>query len=561
MRESGFVSISVHPGPWFVTTLLGTFLFSGCSGETNSGGPMGVGGVLATGGTENTTGGTIAPSSGGATQSAVNSGGATQSVGGSTSTGGASDGTAASGGAGTSETLPTGGRTSGAIATGGRGSGGAGSGGVGATGGANKGGTSAAGGRSGGGQNSGGTSSVGIGGAGGGAITGGSSKGGTAATGGTVAGGSSSVGACVATSVVSTMKIGWNLGNTLDCADSSKSDTTVETAWGNPAATAALMQAVASNGFGAVRIPVTWIGRFGAAPSYTISSTFIQRVEEVVKYALDQNLYVIVNIHHDGGNNVTGRWLTLVDSSGNVTSANTDAVLKQFKALWLQIAERFKNYDNHLIFESMNEVMVDYNTPKQAYYDQINGLNQAFVDTVRASGGNNANRCLVVPGYNTNIDYTVAGFVAPKDTASGKLILSDHYYDPYNFTGSASTHTWGTGNPGIDNWAQEDWVKSEVASLKSMFIDKGLPMIWGEYGAVNQSGYESYRRYYVEYVTKAVHDAGITPFFWDNGSTGSGSDAFGLMNRSNNTVQYPTILQAMMRAVTSNYALADVAKP
>jgi endoglucanase len=392
--------------------------------------------------------------------------------------------------------------------------------------------------------------------------TGGSASGGSSGTGGvTSAGGSTGSTACVATAVVAAMKLGWNIGNSLDSVDAGKSDTTVETAWGNPVITADLVKAAAAAGFGAVRIPVTWIGRIGAAPDYPVSATFISRVEQVVKYALDQNLYVIINTHHDGDNGVAGRWITLVDSSGQATTANTEQVKGEFKKVWTQIADHFKNYGDHLIFESMNEVMVDYGTPKPEYYDGINGLNQAFVDTVRATGGYNTNRCLVVPGYNTNIDYTVAGFVAPKDTSAGKLILSDHYYDPYSFTGSAETHAWGTGKPGIDNWGQEDWVQSQVAKLKASYIDKGLPVIWGEYGAANQSGYENYRRYYMEYVTKATHDAGIVPFVWDNGSSGSGSDAFGFIKRSDNTIMYPAILEAMIRAVTSSYTLADVAKP
>jgi endoglucanase len=360
---------------------------------------------------------------------------------------------------------------------------------------------------------------------------------------------------------VANMKLGWNLGNSLDATDASKADTVVETAWGNPLITPELLKAIAASGFGAVRIPVTWIGRFGPAPAYTISPAFMSRVEQVVKYALDAGLYVIINIHHDGGHNVSGRWLSLVDGSGQVTTANTNAVLAQFKALWTQIASRFTAQGERLILEGMNEVMVDYAAPKPEYYTVINSLNQTFVDTVRATGGNNATRCLVVPGYNTNIDYTVAGFVLPKDTSAGKLILSDHFYDPFTFAGSAETHTWGTGNPGIDNWAQEDWVKSQMAKLKSTFGDKDLPIILGEYGAVNQTGYENYRRYYTEYVTKAAHDAGITPFYWDNGGKGSGADAFGLIDRANNTVLYPAMMQALTRAVTSNYALGDVAKP
>jgi len=414
-----------------------------------------------------------------------------------------------------------------------------------------------------GGNTSAGSSSGGVTGKGGttAASGAGSSTGGRTSEGGNANAGAMSTSPCDAAATVARMKIGWNLGNSLDSVDASKSDTEVETAWGNPKVTPALMELIRTSGFGAIRIPVTWTNRFGAAPDYTIKPAFMQRVEEVVRYALDQNLYVIINVHHDGAEGVAGQWISLVDASKQVTTANTNAVLAQFKKIWVQIAERFKSHGDHLIFESMNEIKVGYGMPIQAYYDQVNGLNQAFVDTVRASAGYNAQRCLVVPGYNTNIEYTLAGFVKPTDTSAGKLILSDHYYDPWSFAGEGSTHTWGTGNPNIDDWAQEDWVRSQVAKLKSAFIDKGLPMIWGEYGAVNQTGYEKYRRYYMEYVTKAVHDAGIAPFVWDNGSTGSGMEAMGLINRNNNSVQYPELLQAILRAVNSNYTLADVAKP
>jgi endoglucanase len=366
---------------------------------------------------------------------------------------------------------------------------------------------------------------------------------------------------CVAKTAVAAMKIGWNLGNSLDSADATRSDDRVETAWGNPIVTPELIDAVASSGFGVVRIPVTWIGRFGPAPDYAISPAFIARVEQVVGYVLDRGLYAIINLQHDGGEGVTGQWLSLVNDSGEVDAAHTAAVLDQFEKMWAQIADHFKDYGDHLLFESMNEIKVGYDKPLQSYYDQVNALNQAFVDTVRASPGNNRQRCLVVPGYNTNIDYTVAGFIAPTDPIAGKLILSAHFYDPWTFAGSGATHAWGAGNPGIDNWGQEDWVQTEVAKLKTTYIDKGLPVIWGEYGAVHQTGADNYVRYYLEYVTKAVHDAGITPILWDNGSTGSGEEAFGLVSRSNNQVLYPDHLAAIQRAVTSSYTLADIAKP
>jgi endoglucanase len=351
------------------------------------------------------------------------------------------------------------------------------------------------------------------------------------------------------------MKLGWNLGNSLDATGGD------ETKWGNPRVTPSLIQAVARAGFGAVRVPVTWYEHMGSAPNFTIESSWISRVEEVVKYVLDQGLYAILNIHHDGVETMSGPWLLLRDSSGQVTAANNAKVLGQFMKVWTQIANRFKGYNDHLIFESMNEIKVGYDPPKKDYYTQINALNQAFVETIRASAGNNPNRCLVVPGYNTNIEYTLAGFVAPNDTAAGKLILSAHYYDPWNYAGMGKTHVWGAGSSGADNWGQEEWVKTSVQKLKAKYIDKGIPVIWGEYGAVHQAGFETHRRYYMEYVTKVAHDAGIVPFFWDNGSTKSGEEAFGMFNRNGNSVIHPTILQAMMRAVTSSYSLANVAKP
>jgi endoglucanase len=391
----------------------------------------------------------------------------------------------------------------------------------------------------------------------GGSATGGA--GGTAGASG--AGGSGPATGCDARKAVADMKLGWNLGNSLDAFDTSKSDTTVETAWGNPIITPQLFGAVADAGFGAVRIPVTWIGRFGAAPDYRISTAFMDRVEQVVNYALDEDLYVIINVHHDGAEGVAGQWISLVDGSGQVSEANTNAVLAQFRKIWEQIAERFADYDEQLIFEGMNEIKVGYDTPLPSYLEQVNGLNQAFVDTARASGGKNTERCLVVPGYNTNIDHTVAGLEKPTDSSPGRLILSDHYYDPWSFAGEASKHAWGEGYSGVDDWGQEEWVRTQVAKLESAFIDQGLPVIWGEYGAVQQTGYEEYRRYYMEYVTKAVHDAGIAPFVWDNGSLASGAEGFGLFDRSDNGVQYPEVLEAIVRATTSNYALADVPKP
>jgi endoglucanase len=509
--ESGRRAVALRRQRWVALALV-TLGFLGCSsddgpGQAGSGGSTSAsGGVMASGGQSSAgAGGTV--STGGA-----------RSSGGVTSSGGAPAGGAATGGTQAA---------SGAPATGGS---------------------------SGGTVSSGGSSLAGSGGAAGsGAPTGGS-----VATGGKAAGGAGSA-ECDATSAVATMKLGWNLGNSLDSVDASKSDATVETAWGNPLITPQLIDAVADAGFGVVRIPVTWIDRMGAAPEHLIHAAFIERVEQVVNYVLDRGLYAIINLHHDGAEGMTGQWITLVDGSGQVTEANSTQVRARFKTVWTQLAAHFEGYGERLIFESMNELKVGYDQPLASYLALVNDLNQDFVDTVRAGSGNNRTRCLVVPGYNTNIDHTLTGFVRPVDLATGKLILSAHYYDPWSFAGAATTQYWGGGTP--DDWGQEDWVLSQVAKLKTTYIDQGLPVIWGEYGAVHQAGYENYRRYYLEYVTKATHDAGIAPIYWDNGGENSGEDGFALFRRSDNSVLFPEILQAMQRAVTSDYALEDVAKP
>lgn len=355
--------------------------------------------------------------------------------------------------------------------------------------------------------------------------------------------------------LIGSIALGWNLGNSLDVPEG-------ETAWGNPVVSASLLAAVKAAGFGLVRIPVTWSLSIGPGPEYTIDPARLARVSEVVGYAQSAGLVAIINLHHDGADEYDGvEWLTLNDVGGNISEANNSAVRAQFERVWIQIADYFKDHDHGLLFESMNEIHDGYDAPDPAYYDIINDLNQAFVDIVRASGGNNPTRHLVVPGYNTNIDYTLEGFEVPNDPTSDRLILSVHYYDPWDYAGAATTNTWGASSPGSDSWGQEDHVVTKFDALKSAYVDQGLPVIIGEYGAVQQNGFEDYRRYYMEYVTKAARDRGILPIYWDNGGPGSGEDAFGLFDRSSEQVLHPDVLAAMMRAATEDYTLDQVALP
>jgi endoglucanase len=350
-------------------------------------------------------------------------------------------------------------------------------------------------------------------------------------------------------------KIGWNLGNNLDVPEG-------ETAWGNPKVTPELMSAVAKAGFGLVRIPITWTRHTGPAPAYVISSTWLERVDEVLGYARSAGLSSIINLHHDGADGFKGaQWLALKDASGQTTEENNAAVRARFVAVWTQIAKHFSGYGEELLFESMNEVHDGYGTPDPRHFAIINDLNQQFVNLVRASGGNNAKRHLVVPGYNTNIEHTIKGFKLPTDSVANRIILSVHYYDPYLFALQGKTNTWGSASPDRDNWGQEDFVVAQFDKLKSTFIDQGVPVLIGEYGATAQAGFEDYRRYYMEYVTKAAVDRGMVPVYWDNGGRGSGGEQFGLIDRRTNSVLHPEVMEAMRRAATSSYSLNDIALP
>lgn len=351
------------------------------------------------------------------------------------------------------------------------------------------------------------------------------------------------------------LRLGWNLGNSLEVPDG-------ETAWGNPTPTPELFSAVAKAGFGLVRIPITWTPHTGAGPSYAIDPSWFEHIDEIVGYARSAGLYCVINLHHDGADGFKGvQWLSLKDSDGKTTEENNAAVRARFVAVWTQIAKHFAGYGEELLFESMNEVHDGYGKPDPRHYVFINDLNQQFVNVVRASGGNNPKRHLVVPGYNTNIDHTIEGFKPPVDPTPAHLILSVHYYDPYLFALVGKTQTWGRASPGCDNWGQEDFVVAQFDKLKSTFIDRGIPVLLGEYGATYQAGYEDYRRYYVEYVTKAAVDRGILPVVWDNGASGSGGEKFGLIDRRTDTVLYPDLMAAMSRAATSSRSLGDITLP
>jgi endoglucanase len=379
---------------------------------------------------------------------------------------------------------------------------------------------------------------------------------------------------------VSDMKIGWNLGNTFDGHNNLMPS---EGAWqSNRQVTRALIQAVADQGFGAVRIPITWGQKLHTQLRYpvdssnftltvpqiealTLDATWLNRVAEVAGWVNDAGMKAIINIHHDGAD--SSHWLSVkTDHLTGTNKAKIDAI---YKTLWTQIANKFKDTDDYLLFEAFNELhdgkWGDGNTAQR---NRVNELNQIFVTTVRATGGENTNRFLVIPGWVTRPSVTVSSLVLPTDTVQDRLIVTIHYYDPYDFTGNASWSTWGSkANTTSNNWANEPFVRNTFNSVKTKFIDKGVPVIIGEYGAVRQSSAEgkAHRKYYMEYVTKHAHDCGFVPFYWDNGSEkAGGSEAFGLFSRVSPhglLTDAQDILSVMMKAVNDDYSLSTITPP
>lgn len=352
-------------------------------------------------------------------------------------------------------------------------------------------------------------------------------------------------GTLTAMELAENMDLGWNLGNSFDAYNTGVAG---ETAWGNPETSKALIDAVKAAGFDTIRIPVSYLGKVGDGPDYTIKEEWLNRLQEVVDYAMEADLITIINIHHDGNNDTAnGAWI-------DVTNPDQSEIQAKFTKMWEQISAKFADYDQRLIFESMNEIHDgSYQAPSgesgRTMNANINTLNQIFVDTVRASSGSNASRCLLVPGYNTNIDYTIAGFVLPEDSVEDRLMVSVHFYDPYQYAleENMSCNVWGSDAQGNCGWGNEDYVDAQFDKLVTAYVDNGIPVIIGEYGAINKNN-DPYRNYYMEYVTKAACDRGLVPVYWDNGY--NGDFGFALFDRSTGDVLHEGMLDAMLRGAS-----------
>ncbi|HEX6706202.1 MAG TPA: cellulase family glycosylhydrolase [Albitalea sp.] len=343
------------------------------------------------------------------------------------------------------------------------------------------------------------------------------------------------------------MSPGWNLGNSLEAIDKDTpyvwgSSRFNEQAWGNPKVTQDLLSAVKAAGFKSVRIPASW--KQYADAQDNISPLWMARVKEVVGYARNAGLYAIVNVHWDGG------WM-------QPTHAQQAAANARLTKFWTQIGDAFKDHDDHLLFAGTNEVMVDgdYSPPTAELCAVQNGFNQVFVDAVRATGGNNARRHLVVQAFNTNVDHALkCNATLPRDSATSRLFMEVHYYDPFNFTINEKSDIWQWGSIATDKaatetWADEAHVDRQFQKLKRTFVDKGVPVLLGEYGAMLRKQHDpagTYRKYWDQTITKSAFQHGLVPVYWDNGYTADLQ--MGLFNRATGAQAFADVIAAIVGA-------------
>ena len=317
------------------------------------------------------------------------------------------------------------------------------------------------------------------------------------------------------TELVHDMGIGINLGNTFEaCGDwiaefSKGEPTDYETAWGSPVITKQIIEGMAKEGFGVLRIPVAWSNMMPQDGSYTISPAYAERVREVVDWTIGSGMYAIINIHWDGG------WV-------NDFPKNKDESMKRYRRMWTQIAEHFQDYSDYLIFESQNEEL-GWDTVwnpwgstegKSEAYALCNEINQAFVDVIRNSCGNNPQRHLLISGYNTGIDRTCDPLFKMPDDPANRMAVSVHYYSPAGFAILEEDADWGKAVP---TWGSDEdlaSLRNEMQMMKTHFTDQGIPVIIGEYGCPTKNKEPESVRRFLSTVCAEAYKYGHCPVMW-----------------------------------------------
>jgi len=330
------------------------------------------------------------------------------------------------------------------------------------------------------------------------------------------------------------LKLGYNLGNTLDACPSGSwwdqkaphSVSDWETSWGQPVTTPEIINAIAERGFNVIRVPVTWYVH--ADENDVIDTEWMNRVEEVVNYVLDAGCYCIINVMHDTGSD---GWLR-----ADIDDYPTSTV--RFQKFWQQIANRFRNYDDRLLFEAFNEILDNAsewgNPSKSSAYEAINRYEQDFVNTVRATGGNNEYRNLIITTYGAgSTAEKLAGLSVPTDKHPNHILGSVHTYDPYNFCNDN-----GQYNISVFDSSCEEEVAAVVNRTANRFDQLGIPFIFGEFGAIDEDKTMSERIKYARYVVKQMQARGTTGLWW-----------MGLINRNNLTWYEDEIVSALFESL------------
>lgn len=346
--------------------------------------------------------------------------------------------------------------------------------------------------------------------------------------------------------------MGWNLGNALESEGT-------ETSWGNPATTREMIQAVKAQGFNAIRVPVRW-GQHCDMTTMTVDEKWMARVKEVVDWCLAEDMYVIINTHND-------LWLEHYPTNDKKEELNG-----KLRKLWTNIATAFADYDGRLAFAGLNEVNAkgDWGlTPTQENFDVTNSFNQTFVDAVRATGGNNAKRNLIVQSYRCNPSMGLSNLVVPTDPTSKRLSVEFHYYDPYSYCSGADGcyNYWGiafSDKGTVTPDGNEKSLANFFLTLRKKWWEQGLGIVIGEYGcschytSSDKQTQEDNMQYYMKCLVSEARKNGFAAFVWDNNAYGNGSEKFGIFDRRNGmNVKTPFFLDGIKEGSKSEF-VADV---
>lgn len=324
---------------------------------------------------------------------------------------------------------------------------------------------------------------------------------------------------------VAEMKTGWNLGNSLDAEGPD------ETFWGNPRITKEMVDAVANRGFTTLRLPVTWRFHQGDAPNYAVEIAWLDRVEEVVNYARANDMYVIVNVHHDDP------WII-------PTRAESEGVKDRLAKLWTQISVRFRDYSDYVIFETLNEPRHE-NTPEEWQggtaegRDVVNEYHQVSLDAIRATGGNNETRKIMISTYAAStVPVAMDALIIPNNDVN--TMVSIHSYFPFPFTLEGTDTTWGSSQDRADLLAEMD-------RIKIRFSDRGMAVVLGEWSSANQNNIED-RLAHAEYYSQLAAERGFASIWWDNGDTSANRDGLAIFNRDDLTFTFDNIAEILIQA-------------